>query len=329
MDWEAMLNWRNCHAYVLNIFQQSLRRHIGLMPVAFAQRLKRGTTIIDKLTSGRSLDLSTMHDLAGCRLIFDSIDDLELYRLKVHASRAKHKYASEGRYDYIAEPKASGYRGRHDVFEYYVDSTSGKIYNGLCVEIQYRTRVQHAWATAVEISDYIERGRVKFEKGLNPDRERFFVLASELLARTYEGCTGPCPDLTDEALHAELQRVEGVTRVLQRLSVVDVEKTDIPPGKNVVLRFERDRLVVEAFRRQMQAVARRDQIEKDDPFADVVAVQAGTSRELENAFRNYFRDTREFVQLMQDAGLEKADSPEAAFGFYLPPVPQQGDLGFG
>ena len=45
-----------------------------------------------------------------------------------------------------------GYRGIHDVYEFLVRSTRRREFsNGLQIEIQYRTHVQHAWATAVEV----------------------------------------------------------------------------------------------------------------------------------------------------------------------------------
>lgn len=302
-DWYVMLNWRNSHAYVLNTFQNNLRRHIGTRPVTLAQRLKRKNTIIDKLRTGRARDLSTMHDLAGCRLIFDSVDALNDFRRVVHGSRSQHKYVSEGRYDYLDAPKATGYRGRHDVFSYQVESEKGRIYNGLRVEVQYRTKVQHAWATAVEISDFIENARVKFDQGVDVERERFFVLASEILARQYENMRGPCPDLTDNELREELLAIEDNTRLLHRLAVVDMEKVAIPGGKNVVLHFAHDRLVAESFRSTMQALNRRDEIEADHPDDDVVYVRASTTWEVSTAFKNYFKDTKEFVDLMVGAGI--------------------------
>ncbi|HVI92104.1 MAG TPA: RelA/SpoT domain-containing protein [Dongiaceae bacterium] len=302
-DWAVLNNWRNSHAYVLNTFQNNLRRHIGARPVTLAQRLKRKNTIIDKLTSGRAKDLSTMHDLAGCRLIFETIDDLEGFRKIVHRSRARHKYVSDGRYDYLSNPKPTGYRGRHDVFTYQVDSSEGELYNGLRIEIQYRTRVQHAWATAVEISDFIERTRVKFDRGADPRRERLFVLASEFLARCFEQRTGPLPELTNNHLIGELSALEDDMRILHRLAVLDMERTDIPRGKNVVLHFSQDRLVAETFRSTRGALHRRDQIEFHNPEDDVVYVRASKPGEVATAFRNYFKDTKDFVEMMRESGI--------------------------
>lgn len=69
-DLLVLENWRASHAYVLNTFQTNLRRRAKGAVVTVAQRLKRRATIFDKLTRESSMQLNTMHDIAGCRLIF-------------------------------------------------------------------------------------------------------------------------------------------------------------------------------------------------------------------------------------------------------------------
>lgn len=109
--------WRDSHAYVLNTFQATLRGLTKNSPSIVGQRLKRGDTIIDKLTTGRSSDLLTMHDLAGCRVIFTSMDELHDFRQKVIDRKWEHERKSEEKYNYIDTPKVTGYRGIHDVYK--------------------------------------------------------------------------------------------------------------------------------------------------------------------------------------------------------------------
>lgn len=104
-------NWRDSHAYILNTFQANLRRWIKDRNIIFVQRLKKLNTIKDKLSTKRAGDLSKFNDLAGCRLIFESVDDLYDFRNYYQkGTSAKHKRINGDRYNYIENPKDTGYR---------------------------------------------------------------------------------------------------------------------------------------------------------------------------------------------------------------------------
>ncbi|KAA2230525.1 RelA/SpoT domain-containing protein [Pseudomonas brenneri] len=303
-DREIVNNWRNSHAYILNTFQANLRdymRRHGGMNITFAQRLKRLNTIIDKLSTGRANDLASMHDLAGCRLIFDSIEEIQEFRASFHKTRAKHLRDDQDRYDYIARPKSTGYRGIHEVYKYASQSIGGQIYSGLKIEIQYRTRTQHAWATAVEISDLLDGARIKFDQNANPKRERLFVLASEYLARTRENQRGAFPDVNDADLCREMRELEGELGVIHTLDMARRSATEIPQRKHIVLHFHDGELIAEGFASGPKAMAYRDGIEKQHPADDVVYVTAQSTGAIADAFRNYFRDAEDFVESVKPA----------------------------
>ncbi|WP_082404812.1 MULTISPECIES: RelA/SpoT domain-containing protein [Achromobacter] len=304
-DKEIVRNWRNSHAFVLTTFQNTLRRYIKTedrFNVVFAQRLKRLNTILDKLSSGRARDLSTMHDLAGCRLIFDDIDHLRQFRARFHQTRAKHKRVDNDKFDYLASPKRTGYRGIHDVFQYNVpEGSSGSVYNGLKVEIQYRTKAQHAWATAVEISDLLDGARIKFDEGANPKRERLFVLASEFIARDREGMNGCASQLSDADLRREMRELEDELNVIRTLDAARRSQIDIPQQKHVVLRFHDGELVATGFTNPKDAISFRDSMEGANPEDDIVYVSASSPRAVADAFRNYFRDAVDFVEMIRPA----------------------------
>lgn len=304
LDREIVNNWRNSHAYILNTFQANLRdymRRHDSMNITFAQRLKRLNTILDKLATGRARNLATMHDLAGCRLIFDSIDDIQQFRASFHKTRAKHARNDDDRYDYIAHPKPTGYRGIHEVYKYASQSAGGKLYSGLKIEVQYRTRTQHAWATAVEISDLLDGARIKFDQNANPRRERLFVLASEYLARTRENSLGACPDISDEELCFEMKQLEQELGVIHTLDMARRSTTEIPQKKHVVLHFHNGELSAKGFSSGPRAMAYRDIIEIEHPSDDVVYVAAQSTSAIADAFRNYFRDAEDFVESVKPA----------------------------
>ncbi|QDK34761.1 hypothetical protein DM450_0090 [Sphingomonas sp. IC081] len=99
------------------------------------------------------------------------------------------------------DSKGTGYRGIHDVYKHFprgsVRSQEKKPWDGLLVEVQYRTRAQHAWATAVEISDLLDGERTKFELETS-NRGRFFAIASEICqpARKTDPLSAPNIDRT-------------------------------------------------------------------------------------------------------------------------------------
>jgi len=125
--------WREAHRHVINSFQSILRHRVRGMGVVVAQRHKRKRTIFDKLNRYPKMQLSRMDDVAGCRLIFKDVEELRQFREAFHnRSRFDHKLKNDpDKYDYIAHPKESGYRGIHDVYEYDVRSEVGRFRKGL------------------------------------------------------------------------------------------------------------------------------------------------------------------------------------------------------
>jgi putative GTP pyrophosphokinase len=106
-----------------------------------SQRLKQMRTIIDKLARHPNMGLSTMQDIGGCRAILRDIDEIRRVQRKlVKNSMERTGFVKVD--DYIAKPRASGYRGVH-VIVHYGDPLRS-------IEIQLRTEVMHQWAFTVE-----------------------------------------------------------------------------------------------------------------------------------------------------------------------------------
>lgn len=144
---EIIDNWRSAHNYPLNIFQDGLRKRAKSIykECIVAQRIKRLSSIVAKLVRFRTMRLSMMQDIGGCRAVMSTVKQVERLVYDYKHSDIKHKLHQED--DYITNPKPSGYRGVHLVYRY----TGRKVqYNGLKIEIQIRSDIQHAWATAVE-----------------------------------------------------------------------------------------------------------------------------------------------------------------------------------
>ncbi len=309
-DFQVIDEWRAAHRNVLNTFQAILRQRTRGTGITVAQRHKRKRTIFDKLQRFPGMQLARMDDVAGCRLIFSKLDDLYAFRSAFLGARFNHERRNElDKYDYIKSPKDTGYRGVHDVYEYDVKSEIGKKLAGLNLEIQYRSLVQHAWATAVEVIGFITESQPKFQKG-DKRYEHAMALASEILARSREKLKGPFPDLPDRALVSQflvLDRELGLLRTLRGLNAANRTVSD---KRNAILIFsESGELEVRAFRDAPDALRALFELEKLMPERDIVLVRADTSDEVRIAFRNYFSDARDFIKLVED-GCTRLASPK-------------------
>jgi ppGpp synthetase/RelA/SpoT-type nucleotidyltranferase len=156
--------WRALHLYPMNTFQATLRKYVGAVDAdgIVVQRLKRTPTIVDKLKNRHtSMSLGRMQDVGGLRAIVNTVQSVCKIKKKFTNSRAKHTL--KRLYDYIDEPRDSGYCGVHLVFEYH---NSNRIdCDGLFIEIQLRTRLQHLWSTAVETVGFFFSGVAEVESG--------------------------------------------------------------------------------------------------------------------------------------------------------------------
>jgi ppGpp synthetase/RelA/SpoT-type nucleotidyltranferase len=304
-DIQIIEEWRAAHSKVLNTFQETLRRRTRFSKAMVAQRHKRRNTIFGKLERFPRMQLARMDDVAGCRIIFPTIEELYQFRSELHRARFKHKRRNDiDKYDYIKRPKNTGYRGIHDVYSYDVNSEAGKNLKGLLVEIQYRTNIQHAWATAVEVIGFITESQPKFQEG-DMRYQEAMALASEILARSYENCKGPHEDICNSTLVERFLKVDSELGLLKTLKGLNAADASISEKKNTILIFsEGGDLEIKSYKGATEALRALFQIEKDRPGSDVVLVKADSSEEVRFAFKNYFSDAKEFITLVE-RGCEK------------------------
>ena len=232
----------------------------------------------------------------------------------MHTARFKHKLLSaDDRYDYISRPKADGYRGIHDVYEYVARSPEGEPWNRLRIELQYRTVYQHAWATAVEVAGLLTDNEHKFGRAA-PDYSEFFCLSSDLISRTFEASPSCRSSLSIEQLGKSFSEIDGRIGLMNTFRQYNkVAPSVIGVGKNVILIFNKRKSAAErtehhSFDSFSEAVRRLGELEhanfgSKEPY-DVVLVRSvsgvdGSS--IESAFRNYFADTRDFVDYIDSS----------------------------
>lgn len=307
-DLNIIEEWRAAHQPVLNTFQAILRNRTRATNIVVAQRHKRKSTIIGKLDRLPKMQLSRMDDVAGCRLIFPNLKQLYQFRKEFHAARFHHHLRNEiDRYDYIKTPKNTGYRGIHDVYEYDVTSETGRPLKGLLVEVQYRTLIQHSWATAVEVIGFITESQPKFEQG-DTRYLHAMALGSEILARSKEKSTGPFPERDSGELVKEFLKIDYELNILNRLGGLNVVKKVVSVNRNAILILSGDgALKIRTYRNATDALQDLFKLEKEMPTNDIVLVKAETSDEIRLAFKNYFSDAIDFVKSIREGCITLCD----------------------
>lgn len=303
-------NWRAAHAYPLQVVASNLRRRTKGRDIIVVQRLKRLDSIVAKLKRQPWISLYDMQDLSGCRVIVPNIDDVYAVGQEYQNSRIKHKYHHTD--DYIEEPKASGYRGIHMVYRYHSDKNMD--YEGMFVEIQLRTKLQHVWSTAVETMGLYTGTNLKAGEG-DPQILRFFALVSSVFALE-EGCpTVPNTPSTREELVREIKDVCLHKNILNKLTAIrSATHSIVRQGNNahyylLVLSFEKQSLFIQEYAEKELELATKAytiiESEKENFHLNAVLVSAGSINDLKSAYPNYFTDIGEFVRRIRRIIQEK------------------------
>lgn len=310
---EVIGNFRAAHAFPLNTLQNNLRVHAKIVDEdsIVAQRLKRFSSIFAKLQRFKTMKLWDMQDIAGCRAILHSVDNVQklVSIYKDPSSRMRHKLAHED--DYIKRPRDSGYRSYHLVYRYFSDSN--EIYNGLKVEMQIRTVVQHAWATTVETVDAFTQQALKSSSG-RPDWERFFqLMGTEMAFRENAACVPGTPTDRKEVTF-ELRRCATALQVKKRLSGFTralkyaMQSSGMKDSQYFLLSLDAvaESLSITGYNRSEFTKASEDyanleQKIRETTGRDAVLVSVDSIHTLQRAYPNYFADTSMFLDILDES----------------------------
>ena len=312
-------NWRALHRYPLHIFKKRLKsvseKKIDKDALSI-QRLKRLPSILQKLQrkyygNKPTMKLSQMQDIAGCRAVMPNVELAnKLYKEGYIRGDLKHKKINEK--NYINNPKEDGYRSIHLIYRYKSDKKGKQDYNGLLVEIQIRSKLQHLWATAVETVDFFTRQAIKSNEGQKEWMD-FFRLVSSAFAISENTPLVPNTPSNKKELYSQIKEkekelevikiMEGwgqAVRVFKRVSKEKPDlqffllELDILGGRLNLSGYTQDQ--EEEAISEYEKVEKRNQGKKE---YDVVLVGADTTNDLKKAYPNYFIDTREFLINLQ------------------------------
>lgn len=307
---DTINNWRASHSYPLNTFQMNLRNAAKRFDsgALVAQRIKRMMSIGDKLIRSPSMKLSQMQDIGGCRAVVSTVGHVRsIVDYYENSARIKHTLGVID--DYIATPKGSGYRGVHLIFKYASDKKT--TYNNMKIEMQVRSRYQHAWATTVETAGLFMGQALKTSIG-NDDWLRFFALMGSAIALRERCQTVPGTPDDKTQLIQELRHYAHALDVSNRLkgyaNALRYIQSDVEDAHWYLLRLNpgASELTVTGFkmreREEAEAqYAKAEESMRSSPGTDAVLVSVESAVSLPRAYPNYFADTGVFVELLQQA----------------------------
>ena len=165
--------WRAEHAKPLARTNAGLRYYVRKVDaeINVTQRLKRFSTIVDKLRREPTMQLGTMEDIGGVRAVLDTQRHVDRV---VEDLRGQTRWNIRRIREYVTDrdpgPKPDGYRAVHLVVEK----------DGRYIEIQLRTPWQDRWAQSVEQDTRRLRAGLKFGAGPADLREYYRVIAEYL-----------------------------------------------------------------------------------------------------------------------------------------------------
>lgn len=312
LEWslDVLSNWRACHAYPINTFNTTLREKVEAVdPDAIvAQRLKRSVSILNKLNRFEKMKLSRMQDIGGLRAVISSLEGVRNLEEGFKKSRFEHELVSQK--DYIREPKVDGYRSIHLVYKY--KNRRNSAYDGYHLELQFRTKLQHAWATAVEtMGTYLDQS-LKSRQG-DQDWLKFFEVTSSAFAHIEKSPLVPgYESLSMKDTFAQMGEMESKLGVLDKLSgfnsaTLAISNAPKEAGRPtsyyhlVVLNLNDLKTSVTPFAREglgaaMNLYTEMERRASDGERIEVVLVSAGMIESLRRAYPNYFLDTQAFIE---------------------------------
>jgi RelA/SpoT family protein len=320
---EVINNWRSSHSYPLQSLKMTLRtRALKTDRRAItAQRLKRLSSIAAKLERNKNMKLSQMQDIGGCRAVVKGIRQIEKVLKRYAISRAKNPTARAEfvkMFDYIACPKVDGYRSVHLIYKYRSPSPRHKIWHGLRIEIQLRTKLQHAWATAVETVDAFTGQGLKTSGGSGTEKVdwgRLFALMGSYIACKEKKPMVPGTPTNRNELIKELRQLSEQLQAEVKLrgwsyGMQLADERAKPDDKMFLLTLDTAQRTVRVrgFNDMRKAQDAYLLAEKElKPGQQSVLVSVDSLDAIRTAYPNYFADTSFFVEVLEEAVAENRE----------------------
>ena len=311
-------DWRSLHAMPMKFVSDlvtSEAANIDGSPIV-VERLKRFRSVRLKLKRFPETNLTTIQDIGGCRAVVQDVARAYDLNQRIAQRLAKNgigpKTVEKWCRDYIQNPKPDGYRSIHQVTKFFSDDERFSEWNDLRVEIQIRSKIQHAWAMAVETASAMTDQALKSGEG-HEDWMRFFYLVAEIVAFN-EGTPSTFTCETDHRLgRHEASDLANRLRVVPILSamqhVLEQYSTFESRGGSDYFLLELDSqkpeityvgFAREDFKKATEMYAEKEREHSNEENMHVVLVSAESLKDLKSAYPSYFLDSAGFIDLIRE-----------------------------
>lgn len=308
-------NWRSSNELAMKRVMASLKRHAnecGAKAVIYG-RAKRMSSIASKLVRLPNMALSTMQDIAGCRVVVESAGDAELFAASIRNELAQRlsRGGPISERSYIQRPKLDGYRSIHFIVRY--KPLNSPDLKDRKVEIQVRSTLQHQWATALETVDLFTTQTLKIGGG-DPRWRRFFALSSGIFASKESRSAVPGLPIAYKDLFAEMNQLANELHVAKRLQGWSDVMRDVLEGSTsgslegiysylVELHVDESKTHVKKYDANQLKAAHENYLQSEMqnanlPMRSSVLATAYSLSEVRKAFPGYYGDTRAFLRAL-------------------------------
>ena len=292
---EIITIFRSHHQNSLDSILQTIDKSLKKLKIdnaIVAHRLKRSISIEKKLKRFPKMSLDRMQDIAGCRVIVKNYKDLRKLQKEF-----RDKFTL--RHNYIKHPKDDGYRSIH---------YSTKV-DGYFVEIQIRTQMQHAWATALEIVDIFEKKSLKTKEDIQDNNSKLWMEFFKICSAVFQKY-----EFKNDLDYNELKRLFYYYNRLKIEKKFSAYK-ELPPLKNSAI-SKKDGyylILIDLFNRKAkyfsfekngfkEAIENYQALEElystnPDIVVSLVAVEDLNNIKL--AYPNFFADSQKFLELLK------------------------------
>ncbi len=303
-------DWRKTHLPVLETLYKQVGTILYNAHIAeefSSQRLKRMTSIIAKLKRNKDMGLGGMQDIGGARYVFTNAQILKKAQDCLAQNIPNGFTLEHDIYDYVSSPKTSGYRSIHFVYKYHSEDP---VLDGLKIELQIRTLLQHAWATAVETAELISRSPLKSGIG-DEDWLEFFQLTSAIfsrkenlpVAKEFESFTQKdfCRVYTEKnKTHKFLDKLHALIKTVTMTKDDSFQYGYIVLYINYIQKTVSTRHFLAKDREKANILYSQTEQQITPNEGAVVLVSAADINELKKAYPSYFLNAAEFVMALQD-----------------------------